>query len=163
MNLFEAIFSAGLDSCSVIFAGQEISYATLKGNTLLMAESISQMGVTRGDRIGFLLNDSPEFISAFIATCSLGAIAVPVNMALRPEEQCSILHNSGARFALVEPNFRKLFLTDAFEKLQDLESIVVINDRNEGQSTGFEQIRRKQVNRQKEDSSELARETTSPL
>ncbi|HSE26572.1 MAG TPA: benzoate-CoA ligase family protein [Pyrinomonadaceae bacterium] len=162
MNLFEAIFSAGSDSCSVIFAGREISYAALKENTLQMVESISQMGVARGDRIAFLLNDSPEFISAFIATCSLGAIAVPVNMALRPEEQCSILHNSGARLALVEPNFRKLFLTDAFEKLQDLESVVVIDHRNDGQSAGFEQIRRKQVNRQTEISDIPARDMTSP-
>jgi len=106
MNLFEAIFTQPVDACSVIFGGKEISYAGLRENTLQMAESISQMGVMRGDRIAFLLNDSPEFISAFIATCSLGAIAVPVNMALRPEEQCSILHNSGARFALVEPKNR---------------------------------------------------------
>jgi benzoate-CoA ligase len=162
MNLFEAIFSGRPDSCSVIFGGEQISYADLKGTTLQMAESISQMGVTRGDRIAFLLNDSPEFISAFIATCSLGAIAVPVNMALRPEEQCSILHNSGARFALVDPNFRKLFLTDAFEKLQDLEAIVVIDHRNGGCRAGFEQIRRKQVNRQKQSAGEPVREMTSP-
>ena len=162
MNLFEAIFTQPVDACSVIFGGKEISYAGLRENTLQMAESISQMGVMRGDRIAFLLNDSPEFISAFIATCSLGAIAVPVNMALRREEQCSILHNSGARLALAEPDIRKFFLTDAFEKLHDLDSVVLIDRKNSDHPAGFEQIRRKQVNRQIESSSQPARGMISP-
>ena len=162
MNLFEAIFNQRVDSCSVIFGGREITYAELRENTLRIAESISQMGVRRGDRIALLLNDSPEFIIAFIATCSLGAIAVPVNMALRPEEQCSILHNSGARFALIEAQIRQLFLTDAFEKLQELESIVVIDRKKPDKPAEFEQIRRKQVIPQREASDKAVREMISP-
>jgi len=162
MNLFDAIFTQRVAACSVIFGGKEITYAGLKKNTLQMAETISQTGVMRGDRIALLLNDSPEFISAFIAICSLGAIAVPVNMALRPEEQCSILNNSGARLALVEPDLRKVFLTDAFEKLQELDSLVVIDRKNGDLPSGFEQIRRKEVNRQNESSSQPAREMISP-
>lgn len=161
MNLFHAIFNQRSDSCSVIFGDREISYNDLKKKTLQMAESISQLGVKRGDRIAFFLNDSPEFISAFIATCSLGAIAVPVNMALWPEEQCSILHNSGARFALIEPEIRRLFLTDAFEKLHELGSVVVINRKNDDKAE-FEQIPRKQVSRYQETSDPPVREMLSP-
>jgi len=162
MNLFEAIFSERRDSCSVIFGGREISYADLKKNTLRMAESISLMGVRRGDRIAFLLSDSPEFISAFIATCSLGAIAVPVNAALRPEVQCSILNNSGARFAFIETESRQLFLTDAFEKLQHLETLIVVDRKNSGNPAEFEQISRKQVTWPELDSNPPAREMISP-
>ena len=103
MNLFEAVFSHALDAPALVFGGREISYGELRLATLQMAHAITSLGVQRGDRVALLLHDSPEFVEAFIATCSLGAIAVPINMALRLDEQCSILNNCGATFALSEP------------------------------------------------------------
>jgi benzoate-CoA ligase family protein len=70
------------------------------------------------------LHDSPVFVEAFIATCSLGAIAVPINMALRLEEQCSILQNCSARVALVEPELRSTLQTHAPEKLRALKKVL---------------------------------------
>ena len=100
MNLFEAVFGHDLNAPAVVFGGREISYGELRLATLQMAHAITSLGVQRGDRVALLLHDSPEFVEAFIATCSLGAIAVPINMALRLDEQCSILHNCGATIAL---------------------------------------------------------------
>ena len=91
-----------------------------------MAHAISSLNVQRGDRVALLLNDSPEFIEAFIATCSVGAIAVPINMALRLDEQCSILNNSGATIALVEGDLCNTLQTHAPEKLRSLKKIVQV-------------------------------------
>ena len=91
-----------------------------------MAAAITSLGVQRGDRVALLLHDSPEFVEAFIATCSLGAIAVPINMALRLEEQCSILHNCSATLVLVEPELRSTLLTHAPENLRSPEKIVPV-------------------------------------
>src|SRR5205823_5561871 len=44
----------------------------------------------------------PEFIASFVAIISLGAIAVPINLALRREEQLFILKDCGARAAIIE-------------------------------------------------------------
>ena len=57
---------------------------------------------------------------------SLGAIAVPINMALRADEQCSILHNSGASLAFMESDTRNALLTHAPEKLRSLKDIVSV-------------------------------------
>ena len=102
MNLFEAVFANDPFSPAIHYEGRELTYGELRASTLRMAQAITSLGVGRGDRVALLLNDSPEFIEAFVATCSLGAIAVPVNMSLRLDEQCSILHNSGSTLALVE-------------------------------------------------------------
>ena len=99
-----------------------------------MAQLIRSLGARRGDRIALLLHDSPEFIEAFIAICSLGAIAVPINMALRHEEQCSILHNSGANLLLIEGEVCHTLLTHAPEKLRSLENVVYV-DRTEEAET----------------------------
>jgi benzoate-CoA ligase len=112
MNLFEAIFAHDSAAPAIHFQERSLSYGELRARTVRMAQALTSLGVVPGDRVALLLNDSPEFIEAFIATCSLGAIAVPINLALRLEEQCSIPHNSGARLALVEDDVRNTLPTD---------------------------------------------------
>src|SRR5947207_7844990 len=99
MNLFEAIFKHDPASPAIIFDGQRLTYGDLRAQTVAMAKAIVQLGVQRGDRVALLLHDSPEFVQAFIAASSLGAIVVPINMAIRLEEQKAILYDSGARVA----------------------------------------------------------------
>ena len=118
MNLFEAIFAHNSAAPAIHFQGRDLTYGELRARTLRMAQVIQSLGTAPGDRVALLLNDSPEFIEAFIAICSLGAVAVPINMSLRLDEQCSILHNSGTRLALAEDDIRNTLLTDAREKLR---------------------------------------------
>ena len=122
MNLFEAIFAhdppVNVSAPAIHFRGHDLTYGELRARTLRMAQTITSLGTLPGDRVALLLNDSPEFIEAFIAICSLGAVAVPINMSLGLEEQCSILHNSGARLALTEDDICNTLLTVAREKLR---------------------------------------------
>ena len=106
MNLFEAIFAHEPSSPAIVFEQRTISYNELRAETLKMAQVIRSLGTQPGDRVALLLHDSPEFITAFISICSLGAIAVPINMSLRAEDQSSILENCGARLALEENDLR---------------------------------------------------------
>ena len=126
MNLFDAIFTHEPSSPAIKFGRREITYGELRAETLKMAQVINSLSARSGDRVALLLHDSPEFVEAFIATCSLGAIAVPINMALRAAEQCSILHNSGATLALVESDSCQTLLTHAPEKLRSLKNIVAV-------------------------------------
>ena len=126
MNLFEAVFDRDLGAPAIHFGGHQISYSELRSATLQMAHALTSLGIERGDRVALLLHDSPEFVEAFIATCSLGAIAVPINMALRLEEQCSILHNCSAILALAEPDLCSSLPTHAPEKLRSLKRIVQV-------------------------------------
>jgi benzoate-CoA ligase family protein len=126
MNLFNAIFRNESSSSAIRFDGRTITYGELRAETSTMAQVINSLGVASGDRVALLLHDSPEFVEAFIATISLGAIAVPINMALRAGEQCSILHNSGASLAFIEAETCRTLLTHAPEKLQTLKNAVVV-------------------------------------
>jgi benzoate-CoA ligase family protein len=128
MNLFEATCAHDSSSVAIEFGKREITYGELRAETLKMAQVINSLRASRGDRIAIVLHDSPEFLEAFIAACSLGAIAVPINMALRPDEQCSILHNSGVTLAFMEDDLCHSLLTHAPEKLQSLKELVSLHD-----------------------------------
>lgn len=102
MNLFEAIFTHDSSLPAIDSDRGRLTYGELRAETLKVAQVISARGVRRGDRVALLLPDSPEFIEAFVAICSLGAIAVPINLALRVEDQSAIIKNSGASLLLIE-------------------------------------------------------------
>ena len=86
----------------MLFEGGKLTYADLCFKTERVAEVLNALGVSSGDRVALLLADSPEFIAAFVAIISLGAIAVPINLALGREEQLFILKDCGACVAVVE-------------------------------------------------------------
>lgn len=131
MNLFEAIFIHEPSAPAVHFNSRMLTYGQLCTETLKIADVLRSLNITRGDRVALLLHDSPEFVKAFIATCSLGAIAVPINMALKLDEHCSILHNSGACLAFMEDGICNTLLTHAQEKLQYLKNIVLVDRKQE--------------------------------
>src|SRR5688572_13309556 len=126
MNLFDVIFVHDPSSPAIYYGRRKITYGDLRAETLRMARVIGALGARRGDRIALLLHDSPEFVEAFIAICSLGAIAVPINMALGHKDQCSILHNSGASLLLIEADACHTLLTHAPEKLRSLRDVVYV-------------------------------------
>ena len=127
MNLFQAIFKNDPLAIAILHGRRSVSYSELRDETLRTAQLLNAFGVIPGDRVALLLHDSPEFVEAFIAICSMGAIAVPINMALRLDDQRAILNNSGAKFALVEVGLRSTLLTDGFKNLQNLRIVVEVD------------------------------------
>ena len=102
-SLFDRLFLAERAAkVAVLYDHREITYQQLHNLTLRAAESLNALGINGGDRIGILLADSPEFIASFVAIISLGAIAVPINLALRREDQLFILKDCGACAAIIE-------------------------------------------------------------
>jgi len=129
MNLFHAIFTdRAPEQTALLYEGREISYAELRDETLRVAEMLSALKITAGERVGILLNDSPEFITTFVGVISIGAIAVPVNMALPLNEQRAILNDCTASLAIVEANVCDALLADAPGNLTHLKEVIVAGE-----------------------------------
>jgi benzoate-CoA ligase len=128
MNLFETIFNPeSLDRTAILYEQRRISYAELRDETLAVAQLLSELGVNRGGRVALLLNDSPEFVACFVAVCCSGAIAVPINMALRLDEQLAILSDCIASVAIAEADLCELLLADGPGTLSHLKQVVVVS------------------------------------
>ena len=136
MNLCDAIFKQNpAGRTAILYEQQQISYAELRDQTLAIARGLRALGVDRGGRVALLLNDSPEFIAAFVSICSYGAIAVPINMGLRLEEQRAILNNCTASVAIVEEDFCEALLAET--GLNHLKQVVIVSrgENNKGFTT----------------------------
>lgn len=111
---------------AVLYEQTEITYGELRERTVAVAEALTSLGLGVGDRVAILLNDSPEFITSFVAIISLGAIAVPINLALGREDQLFILKDCGACVAIIEANAAENLFQDSQTELKNL--LVVVRD-----------------------------------
>src|SRR5258708_28061395 len=110
---------------ATLYEHRRITYGELRAETVQTVAALHGLGIGEGDRVGILLNDSPEFIASFVAVISLGAIAVPINLALRREDQLVILKDCGACAAIIEANIADaLFPTP--ETRNDLKDLLVV-------------------------------------
>jgi len=133
-TLFEAIFGTGRDSrAAVLYERREIAYAELREETIRAAEVLRALDVSAGEPVTILLHDSPAFITCFIAIQSLGAIAVPINMALSAAEQRLILDDCTARIAILEADLCNTFLTSASGSLRRLKQLLIVNQQRDFQ------------------------------
>src|SRR3989442_334061 len=84
------------------FAGRAISYGNLAACVDGCANALAALGVEIEQRVLLVLNDSPAFAAAFWGAVKLGAVAVPVNTLMTPQEYEFLLTDSRARVAVVE-------------------------------------------------------------
>ncbi|HJT14138.1 MAG TPA: acyl-CoA synthetase [Dongiaceae bacterium] len=75
----------------------DYSYGELRDWSNRLANLLRDLGIARGDRIAVLLPQAPETAVAHIASCKLGAIAVPLFALFGPEALQYRLANSGAK------------------------------------------------------------------
>jgi len=100
------------DKPATNFYGTEISFYELRRQVLRMANALGALGVRKGDRVGLQLPTSPQYIIAYYATLSLGAIAVNLNPMYTPAELKALGSSTGIStlftFDLVLANIRAL-------------------------------------------------------
>src|SRR6266511_3332880 len=106
MNLVTAFDSAVEKNRlkTAIFWGEaQYSYDRLSALGQRLAHGLqTRFRVRPGDRVGVMLRNCPEFISVIFGVLQTGAVVVPVNNFLKPEEVSYILTDAGARVLITE-------------------------------------------------------------
>jgi len=84
------------DRPALIFGDEARTHAELHDRAARVASLLAAGGVAAGDRVALLLHNRIEFVESLLACQSLGAIAVPINFRLAPNEVDYVLGDSGA-------------------------------------------------------------------
>jgi len=100
MNLAEAFRESALQHAAkpAVFWGEEvIDYARIADEAHWLARGlIEKHGVQPGDRVAIWLKNCPQFVSVLFGILETGAVVVPINNFLKPDEVSYILEDSGA-------------------------------------------------------------------
>ncbi|MBQ6005820.1 MAG: AMP-binding protein [Selenomonadaceae bacterium] len=99
--LVHEIINNGRDGdIAIVDEGRRITYAELKQGIKRYRNRLYEIGIRQGDRVGIFSRNSAEFVYAYFATSSLGAINVPINFQLSPRETAYILQDAGIEHLL---------------------------------------------------------------
>jgi fatty-acyl-CoA synthase len=90
------------DAVALRFDGASTTWRELDDRMRRLATGLSERGVVKGDRVAVLMTNRPEFIEAVLAANLLGAMAVPVNFRLAPQEVTHLLADSGAAVLITD-------------------------------------------------------------
>jgi acyl-CoA synthetase (AMP-forming)/AMP-acid ligase II len=84
------------DKAITVFEGETTTYGEMARRAAALGGGLSERGVGRGDVVGLLSYNCPEFLEAVFAANYLGAIAMPINWRLAAPEVRYILEHSEA-------------------------------------------------------------------
>ena len=103
-----------------------MSFADLEARAARVAAGLVRLGVKPGDRVGYMMNNAPEVVVAYFAILRIGAVAVAINVMLRPAELAYLLGDSGAVALVCEAS-----VVDAVVKARgeaaDLRAVVALD------------------------------------
>ncbi|SHK83023.1 long-chain acyl-CoA synthetase [Desulfatibacillum alkenivorans DSM 16219] len=100
------------DKPAIDYYGSKISFWDLRIMSLKLANALADIGVKKGDRVGLHLPNIPQYIIAYYAALSLGAIVVNFNPLYTPDELTALVKQTGittfVTFDMVIPNVKEV-------------------------------------------------------
>ena len=86
---------------AIAFEGKRFSYAQLKERVNRLADSLSKLGLRKGERVAILEVNCHQYVEACFATARLGAIFVPLNFRIREDELKYLVNKAEPRILFV--------------------------------------------------------------
>lgn len=116
--------------------GQRYTYAEVDGIVDHLARNLIWMGVEKGDRVGVILPNTPEFVYSFFAILKAGAIVVAINPAYKLREITRELQIARVRWVItndhIYPDVKQI------QSMTGVSKILVARTRREPDETGWD-------------------------
>jgi long-chain acyl-CoA synthetase len=130
---------------ALFWGEREFSYKDLWRLSAAVAEHLQvHFGVRSGDRVGLWLKNCPEFIPSLFGILHAGAVVVPINNFLKPDEVNHILNDAGIDVLITDADLGthhraleairpqlKLFRIEQLEKLEPGRENLPLSERAE--------------------------------
>ncbi|PAU86083.1 ATP-dependent acyl-CoA ligase [Pseudomonas sp. WN033] len=110
------------------FLGAKYSYRDMDTTACRLANGLSQLGVSKGQTVVTLLDNSADAVFLWLAINKLGAISVPVNTALKGDFLRHQVSDADAAIVIAESDYAER-VTAIADKLPTLQTLVYRNDR----------------------------------
>jgi len=79
---------------ALVFPDTRLTYRALWDRAVFRARSLHALGIDRGDHVGILMPNCPEYIEALLGIVLCGAVAVPINARFKSPELAYLVENA---------------------------------------------------------------------
>ena len=128
-TLLDSNLQSGLgDKVAIHLPDRTVTYEQLSREVNKLGNLLrEQLGVVPEARVALLLFDCPEFISGFLATIKLGAVAVPMTTMQSPQDYAYMLNDTRASVLIADRALLDVVLS-VRPSLEYLKTVVVVED-----------------------------------
>jgi long-chain acyl-CoA synthetase len=107
---------------------QPLSWREVAAQVAALAASLQSFGLTRGDRVLLLSQNSPRWAIADLAIMAVGGVTVPTYTTNTPDDHAHILSDSGAAMAIVSTAALARPFFQAARKSRSMKRVVAMED-----------------------------------
>lgn len=93
----------------LIAQDRRITYRELYTNVQSFSQSLKHRHIEKGDKVALMLPNCPEFVYAYFAIVSRGAVVVPLNTSSTPAELLYLLNNSDTKILISQKSAEKKY------------------------------------------------------
>src|SRR5215831_6018165 len=93
---------------AVVYRKERFTYAQSAERASKLVGALRNVGVQLGDRVAFLCMNCHRLLEAYYGVVESGAVLLPLNIRLAPQELAYILNDAGARMLFFQGHFLEL-------------------------------------------------------
>lgn len=112
------------EAIALVAGDQRLSYARLQARVEAFAAGLLAHGLQRGERVAIYLDKRAETVVASFGATAAGAVFVPLNPVLKPEQVAHVVRDCQARVLVSSPE-RLQSLASALDECPSLRQLVV--------------------------------------
>ncbi|MDR2838701.1 MAG: long-chain-fatty-acid--CoA ligase [Azonexus sp.] len=129
MNFANIIFdnpAASADVTALIDERRSVTFGELRDRVGRLAAAMRQHGIAQGDRIAILLGTRIEYVEIYLAAAVMGAIAMPLNTRLAPQEHVLLMRNGEPKMLIADAEWLPV-AKQMKSEVPSLETLVAID------------------------------------
>ncbi|HAF74714.1 MAG TPA: o-succinylbenzoate--CoA ligase [Gammaproteobacteria bacterium] len=88
----------------VVDGGRRFTYREFLERCDRWSSSLQALGVSQGDRVAYIAPNTHSHLEAYYAVPQIGAVLVPINFRLKPEDFAYIINHCGAKVVCAHPD-----------------------------------------------------------
>jgi long-chain acyl-CoA synthetase len=99
-NILSIATSLYRERPATAFLGAQLTFGEIRSQVDRLATALSKLGVSKGDRVGVMLPNCPQYIVSFFAIVRLGAIVTNINPTYTAREVEVVARDSGMKIII---------------------------------------------------------------
>lgn len=121
------------------FQGRSLTYADINERVNRLGNLLQErFKIRKGDRVAVLSHNHPGYVEMYLACGKIGAVTVPMNYRLHPNDYIYLLNNSRARLLLLERELLEVYRA-VKPGLEHVEDLVLLGEA-EGGGNSYEEL-----------------------
>ena len=110
------------DRVFLFFEDQKITWGQIDKASNQFAHGLSDLGIQKGDKIVLMMENHPDFLYSWFGTSKIGAVEVPVNVALKGDSLSYIINNSDSKILFIDSSLldRLVLIRNDLTKLEKI-------------------------------------------